>query len=490
MSQMRVRFAPSPTGYLHAGGARTALFNWLLAKHSGGRFILRIEDTDRKRSTAEFLDAILEDHKWLGLVWDEGPEIGGTLGPYYQSERADTYAPFIQKLLDEGSAYRCFCSPEELDDRRSRTSQNGRDWKYDRKCAALTKEQSAERKAEGRSSVVRFRIPDGKTRFEDMVLGPVEVDHQELDDLVIARSDGTPTYNFVVVVDDSQMRITHVVRGSDHLSNTPKQILIARALGTEPPEFGHLPLVFGPDKQVLSKRRGAVAIGEYRRRGYLPEALVNYMALLGWSCGREQEFFSLDELVAEFDIAKVSRKAAAFDPEKLVWMNAQWIKRLPLPERTARVVPFLAAAGLISNTPDDRQLAELERIVSLIDDRLKTLADIVEHASFFLADNVTFDNIAVDKVLTKSDSVDILNDLCGVLSHAPDFEPATIEDLTRKLAAVRGVGVGKVIQPARVAVTGRTVSPGFFETLSLLGRDKVLARLKFASELAATLTTE
>ncbi len=490
MSQMRVRFAPSPTGYLHAGGARTALFNWLLAKHSGGRFILRIEDTDRKRSTAEFLDAILEDHKWLGLVWDEGPEIGGTLGPYYQSERADTYAPFIQKLLDEGSAYRCFCSPEELDDRRSRTSQNGRDWKYDRKCAALTKEQSAERKAEGRSSVVRFRIPDGKTRFEDMVLGPVEVDHQELDDLVIARSDGTPTYNFVVVVDDSQMRITHVVRGSDHLSNTPKQILIARALGTEPPEFGHLPLVFGPDKQVLSKRRGAVAIGEYRRRGYLPEALVNYMALLGWSCGREQEFFSLDELVAEFDIAKVSRKAAAFDPEKLVWMNAQWIKRLPLPERTARVVPFLAAAGLISNTPDDRQLAELERIVSLIDDRLKTLADIVEHASFFLADNVTFDNIAVDKVLTKSDSVDILNDLCGVLSHAPDFEPATIEDLTRKLAAVWGVGVGKVIQPARVAVTGRTVSPGFFETLSLLGRDKVLARLKFASELAATLTTE
>ena len=490
MSQMRVRFAPSPTGYLHAGGARTALFNWLLAKHTGGRFILRIEDTDRKRSTTEFLNAILEDHKWLGLVWDEGPEVGGAVGPYFQSERADTYAPLIQKLLEEGSAYRCFCSPEELEDRRSRSSQKERDWKYDRKCAALPEERSAEYKAEGRSSVVRFRIPNGKTRFDDMVLGPIEVDNQELDDLVIARSDGTPTYNFVVVVDDSQMEITHVVRGSDHLSNTPKQILIAKALGTEPPEFGHLPLVFGPDKQVLSKRRGAIAIGEYRRRGYLPEALVNYMALLGCSYGSEQEFFSLDELVAEFDIAKVSRKAAAFDPEKLAWMNAQWIMRLSVPERTARVVPFLAAAGLTSDTPDRRQLAELEQIVHLTGDRLKTLADVVEHASFFLADNVTFDDIAVDKVLTKSDSVDILNNLCEVLSQAPDFEPETIEDLTRKLAETRGVGVGKVIQPARVAVTGRKVSPGFFETLSLLGREKVLARLRFASELAATLTTE
>jgi glutamyl-tRNA synthetase len=472
------------------GGARTALFNWLLAKHSGGRFILRIEDTDRKRSTTEFLDAILEDHRWLGLVWDEGPKIGGAAGPYFQSERADTYAPLIQKLLDEGSAYRCFCSPEELDDRRSRSSQKGHDWKYDRKCAALSKEQSAEHDAEGRSSVVRFRIPDGKTSFDDMVLGPVEVDNQELDDLVIARSDGTPTYNFVVVVDDSQMGITHVVRGSDHLSNTPKQILIAKALGTEPPEFGHLPLVFGPDKQVLSKRRGAVAIGEYRRRGYLPEALVNYMALLGWSCGGEQEFFSLDELVAEFDISKVSRKAAAFDPEKLAWMNAQWIKRLSVPERTARVVPFLAAAGLVSDTPDEKKLAELERIVHLIDDRLKTLADIVEHAGFFLAADITFDDIAVEKVLTKRESVNILDGLYGLLSDAPDFESETIEELTRRLAEKRGVGVGKVVRPVRVAVTGKEVSPGIFETLSLLGREKVLARLKAASELASTLTTE
>lgn len=490
MSQTRVRFAPSPTGYLHVGGARTALFNWLLAKHTGGRFVLRIEDTDRKRSTTEFLDAIIEDHRWLGLAWDEGPEIGGDVGPYFQSERAHTYAPLVKKLLDECSAYRCFCSPDELEDRKSRSSQEGRDWKYDRKCAALSREQLAEYEEEGRPSVVRFRIPDGKTSFDDMVLGPVEVDNQELDDLVIARSDGMPTYNFVVVVDDSQMGITHVVRGSDHLSNTPKQILIARALGTEPPTFGHLPLVLGSDKQVLSKRRGAVAIGEYRRQGYLPEALVNYMALLGWSSGNEQEFFSLDELVSAFDIAKVSRKAAAFDPEKLAWMNAQWIKRLSVPERTARVVPFLAAAGLISDSPDEETLAELAQIVHLIDDRLKTLADIVEHASFLLADDIVFDSIAVDKVLTKPDSVDILDDLCAVLSDAPNFEPETIEELTRNLAEKRGVGVGKVIQPARVAVTGRKVSPGFFETLSLLGREKVLARLKTGSELAATLTTE
>ncbi len=485
MSDTRVRFAPSPTGFLHLGGARTALFNWLFARATAGTYVLRIEDTDRERSTEEYLQAILEAHRWLGLVWDEGPEVGGDAGPYFQTERTETYAPLLEKMLAEGTAYRCYCSPEELDSRRNAGSNSGREWRYDRRCRGLTDDERSALESEGRPSVVRFRVPDGTTRFEDMVLGPIEVDHSELDDLVLARSDGTPTYNFVVVVDDLSMGITHVVRGSDHTSNTPKQILIATALGGTPPMFAHLPLVLGPDKQVLSKRRGACAIGEYRRQGYLPEALVNYMALLGWSCDGEQEFFTLEELVDRFDLTRVSGKAAAFDPEKLLWMNAQWLKRMSVPERTVRMLPFLREAGLLEGSPQGAERARLEAIVELVDDRVKTLADIVPQAGYFLTDDITYDEKAVNKVLTKPEAVTIIEGLYARFTDAPDFETETLEALIRGYAEEQELGIGKVVQPVRVAVTGGTASPGIFETLSLLGRETVLKRLADAREIAS-----
>ena len=429
------------------------------------------------RSTPEYLNAILEDLRWLGLDWDEGPECGGDFGPYLQSERSMSYGPHVEKLLETGNAYRCFCSPEELEERRSRAQAADGGWIYDRKCLGLSDVERDALLAEGRPSVVRFRVPAGKTSFDDMVLGRIEFDNAELDDLVIVRQDGTPTYNFAVVVDDLEMAITHVIRGADHISNTPRQIVIWEALGHEPPTFGHQPLVLAPDKQVMSKRRGAIAVGEYRRRGYLPEAVVNYMALLGWSYEGDQEFFSLDELLRNFDMGRVSKKPASFDPNKLDWMNAQWLKRLDVPERTERVIPFLRAEGLVPEelTPEDR--SHLERIVELIDDRLKVLADIGDLGGFFLARDVDYDNIAVSKVLAKPGADEILVGLHRILSECPDFQPETLEGAMRKFAEDAGLSLGKVVQPLRVALTGRTASPGIFETLSLLGREVSLARI-------------
>ena len=481
-TDMRVRFAPSPTGFLHIGGARTALMNWLLARHSGGAFVLRIEDTDRQRSTQEFADAIVEDLTWLGLTWDEGPGVGGPHGPYFQSGRSASYGPMLEKLLCSGSAYRCYCTPEELEQRRSAAPAGGRDWRYDRLCLHLSAEDKRRFEDEGRPSVVRFRVPEGKTIIDDMVQGRVEVDNSELDDLVLARSDGTPTYNFVVVVDDLTMGITHVIRGSDHLSNTPKQILLARALGGEPPTFGHLPLVLGPDGKVLSKRRGALAVGEYRRMGFIREALVNYLALLGWSPGDDREFFSPDELVETFDVTRVSKKPGALDPDKLLWMNEQWLVRLGTSERTERVIPRLIEAGYLDGAPEGEQRRRLERIVELVGDRIKTLADAVDQMGFFLASSLSYDNIKVLKVLAKPGARRLLAGLRDVLESAPSFEADQLEPLVRDLAEREGVGLGKVAQPLRAAVSARTATPGLFETLSLLGRKTVLERIGLALE--------
>lgn len=484
MSGVRVRFAPSPTGFLHIGGARTALYNWLLARHEHGTFVLRIEDTDRTRSTREYLEAIVNDLRWLGLDWDEGPEVGGPKGPYFQSERADSYAPHLERLLDAGSAYRCFCTPEELDERRKGHPAGPDAWRYDRRCLSLS-DGEASRLAEERPAVIRFRVPEGTVVFDDAILGRIEVANRELDDLVIARPDGRPTYNLAVVVDDLDMEITHVIRGSDHLSNTPRQILLWRALGHEPPTFGHLPLVLSRGGEVLSKRGGAVAIGEYRRAGYLQEALLNSLALLGWAYDGEREFFSAGDLVEKFEIRRVSRKAAAFDPEKLAWMNAQWIKRLDVRERTDRLIPFLEAAGLFAERPSGERRGWLERVVSLIDDRLRTLRDVLDFDWFFLASGIDYDSIAVSKVLTKPGAGDILAGLRQTLSDALDFHPETLERLIRAFAEERGLKAGQVIQPVRVAVTGGTASPGIFETLSLLGRDRVLDRIEDAMRLIA-----
>jgi glutamyl-tRNA synthetase len=483
MSDVRVRFAPSPTGFLHIGGSRTALLNWLFARHAGGSFVLRIEDTDPERSKPEFLHAILEDMSWLGLDWDEGPLKGGEYGPYLQSQRGDSYGPHVERLLAGGSAYHCFCTQKELDQRRSLGQAADGGWIYDRKCLHLSQDERDAKLRDGQPYVVRFLVPEGRTVFDDMVLGRVEFDNAELDDLVIVRADGTPTYNFAVVVDDLEMAISHVIRGADHISNTPRQILIWKALGHEPPVFGHQPLVLAPDKQVLSKRRGAIAIGEYRRRGYVPEAVVNYMALLGWSYEGDREFFSLQELLEGFDMKRVSRKPASFDPNKMDWMNAQWLKRLDVHDRTSRVVPFLKAAGLLADDPSPVQLVRLEKIVELLDDRLKVLADIVDLGGFFLAQEVVYDKIAVSEVLAKPGAGEILAGLREVLSQCPDFEPGSLEPAIREFARKAELSLGKIVQPLRVAVTGSTASPGIFETLSLLGREVTLARIDDAIKL-------
>jgi glutamyl-tRNA synthetase len=456
--------------------------NWLLARHDNGTFVLRIEDTDRERSTQEFADAIVEDLSWLGLDWDEGPVVGGEHGPYFQSERGDTYGPMLEKLLASGAAYRCYCTPDELEERRSSSPAGGRDWRYDRKCLALSDDDRRRFDDEGRPSVVRFRVPEGTTVIDDMVQGRVTVENAELDDLVLARSDGTPTYNFVVVVDDLSMDITHVIRGSDHLSNTPKQILLARALGGEPPTFGHLPLVLGPDGKVLSKRRGALAIGEYRKAGFLSEALVNYLALLGWSPGDDREVFSLAELTEVFDVARVSRKPAALDPGKLLWMNEQWLVRLGPAERARRIVPRLVAAGLLPSDPAPAELERVERVVELVGDRLKTLDDAVDQTGFFLARDVSYGNIDASKVLAKPGAGRILAGLRDVLESAPAFDAGTLEPLIRGFAEKEGIGLGRVAQPLRVAVSGRTATPGIFETLELLGRGAVLSRISNAQK--------
>jgi nondiscriminating glutamyl-tRNA synthetase len=484
MSDVRVRFAPSPTGFLHIGGARTALLNWLYARHHAGSFVLRIEDTDRARSTTEYLEAILEDLSWLGLDWDEGPEIGGTYGPYLQSERSETYGPHVERLLQTGRAYHCFCTPEELEERRTRARESEGGWIYDRKCLGLSERERDRLLSEGRPFVIRFRVPEGKTTFDDLVLGTIRFDNAELDDLVIVRQDGSPTYNFAVVVDDIEMAITHVIRGADHISNTPRQIVIWEALERTPPRFGHQPLVLAPDGQVMSKRRGAVAIGEYRRRGYVPEAVVNYMALLGWSYGDDREFFTLEELERDFDIGRVSRKPAIFDPDKLDWMNEQWIKRLSVRDRTDRLVPFLKAEGLLEGEPDEMARKRLEKIVALLDDRVKLLTDIGDLAGFFLARDIVYDNIAVSKVLAKPGAGEILVGLHRVLSGCADFRPETLESAIRRYAEEKGLSLGKIAQPLRVALTGRTASPGIFETLSLLGKDIALSRIQQAREMA------
>lgn len=485
MGKVRVRFAPSPTGFLHMGVARTALYNWLYARHEGGTFVLRIEDTDKARSTKEYLDALIEDLRWLGIDWDEGPGVGGPVGPYFQSERAATYGPYVERLLAEGAAYHCFCTTEELEERRRAAPLEGLEWKYDRKCLGLPEAARNEYLAQGRPATVRFRIPEGRTAFHDLILGDIEVENSQFDDLIIARSDGVPTYNFVAVVDDMLMDITHVIRGSDHTTNTPKQILMFRALDARPPEYAHLPLVLDADKKVLSKRRGAVSIGEYRRRGYVAEAIVNYMALLGWAYDDSREFFARDELVRAFDIRGVGRKAAAFDPDKFVWMNAQWIKTLPVGERTERLLPFLRDAGLVGQEISPEERAYLERVVSAVGDRVKTLGDIVEQAGFFLAPDVTYDSIAVEKVLRAPRAAEALTAIRELFVAAPDFEPATLERIVRGYADGKGLKLGEAVQPIRVAVTGRTASPGIFEVLSVLGRERTLRRIAGARERCA-----
>ena len=460
MTKVRTRFAPSPTGDLHIGGARTALFNWLLARHQKGVFVLRIEDTDAARSTQESIQVILDAMTWLGMDWDEGP--------FYQTQRIHLYREAAEELLGKGKAYRCYCTPEELDAKREAALKAGLKPKYDRTCL--------HRKVARPDSpfAIRFLSPDeGKTVVEDLIQGRVEFDNTELDDLIILRSDGLPTYNFSVVVDDATMAITHVIRGNDHLNNTPRQIQIYQALDYPLPAFGHVSMILGPDKKKLSKRHGAQSVMAYKKMGYLPQAVVNYLVRLGWSYG-DQEEFTQQELIEKFSLEAVGKSAAAINPGKLDWLNSQYIKRTDLDELVKMFRPFIEAKGYLIT---DRDL--LRKAVLSLRERAKTLVEMAELSEFYFCNEITYDQKAAEKFLNR-DSVSFLEQVVDALSKEAVLDKEKCHRLIQLLAETRGVPLVKIAQPLRVALTGKTVSPPIDEVVEILGSSTVTQRLRKA----------
>jgi len=462
MEKIITRFPPSPTGYLHIGGARTALFNWLYARHMKGKFILRIEDTDTARSTRESVDAIFESLEWLGIDWDEGP--------FFQSRRFDIYTEYIQKLLDLGFAYYCTCSPEKLEEMRKKAMEVGGKPKYDGTCRE---------KGLGRTdnAVIRFKAPvSGTTVLEDVIKGNIVFQNEELDDFIIARSDGSPTYNFVVVVDDITMGINTVLRGDDHVMNTPRQILLYKALNSPLPTFGHVPMVLGSDRTRLSKRHGAMSVTAYRDMGYLPDAFINYLVRLGWSYG-DQEFFSRDELVEKFSLENIGRSAGIFNPEKLLALNADHIKATPPAELIKYLSPFLKEKGY-----SFQKGPFIESVIRTLNARSKTLKDMADDAGFYFTDTVSYDEKAAKKFF-KPASLEPLRLLLDQLEAFDEFKETDLENAFKAVMEKTGLKLGKIAQPVRLALTGRTASPGIFEIIEIIGKDKVLSRIKDAIKL-------
>jgi glutamyl-tRNA synthetase len=473
----RVRFAPSPTGYLHVGGARTALFNWLYARRHGGTFLLRIEDTDVERSSADMVTGILDGLRWLGLMWDEGPEVGGPHLPYFQAQRLDRYRRAAHRLVDDGHAYACYCSAERLREERERAEQRGEAWQYDRTCLGLSADRVRDLHTAGTPRAIRFKVPPGTTAFDDAVHGKIEFDGTNIEDFVILRSDDYPTYHLSVVVDDVEMEITDVIRGDDHISNTPKHVLLFQALGAPVPRFAHVPLILGADKKRLSKRHGATSVTEYQRQGYLPEAMVNFLALLGWSPGDDRELMIVKEMIASFSLDGISGGNAVFNTEKLDWMNGQYIARMPVAELAAAVRPLLDQAGFGEHTlvADD---VSFHRLLELLRPRAKRLTDFVDQARPLLLDEVVYEQEAVDKHLTAPDLGGHVAVLIDAISTIAPFDETQVEAAVRGTATVRGIKAGALIHATRVAVTGRTTSPGLFEVLTWLGRERTTARLR------------
>lgn len=468
---MNVRFAPSPTGYLHVGGARTAVFNYLLAKKHGGMVRLRIEDTDKQRSSDEMTGAILHGLEWLGWDWDE--EI------WYQSQRAERHREEAMRLLDEGKAYWCYLTQNELDAKRKAAEEAGEPYWYGRAgLTELTEEERADRESKGFARTMRFLVPEGETAFQDMVHGDVAFANREIDDFVILRSDGSPVYMMSVVCDDHDMGITHVLRGDDHLSNTPKQILLYQALGYDVPAFGHMPLILGTDKKRLSKRHGATSVGEYEAQGYLPEALFNYLALLGWSSGDDREIMNKAELIEAFDVSRLQKSAAVFDEQKLQWMNGTYIRAMESGELLDRISAFMPekAASV------DR--AYLSGVVALMKERMTLLGDVFTQAEYFFEDPTAYD----EKGVAKHWKPEIVAHLPGLIDalEAMDFAEEPLEAHIRGKAEEAGVGAGKMIHPIRISLTGQTFSPGLFEMMVLLGKETCLRRLRKALEVLGT----
>jgi glutamyl-tRNA synthetase len=504
--QVRVRFAPSPTGYLHIGGARTALYNWLYARKTGGVFVLRIEDTDVARSTEESYEAILDALQWLGLDWDEGPNKGGSYGPYVQSARRVLYHTEAQRLIDQGSAYRCFCTEDELEEMRSEAREQKGSPRYDGRCRRLPADEVALRLSRRVPYVVRFSVPAGETTFTDMIRGPIGFHNEEIDDFVLIKSDGTPTYNFAATVDDAKMRISHVIRGDDHISNTPKQILICRGLDFSLPKFAHLPMILGADRTRLSKRHGAASVQEFRRMGYLSDSLVNYLALLGWAYDDKAEFFTRESLIKKFSLNKVTKNAAAFDPDKLDHIDGEHFKRLDSMKRVALVYAKLEEEGVLP--PDFRprewgaeaalpvgvapspgsgsrdssryrgEAPRLAFILRVMGARIRNLKEAPEKLAYFYKDRYSVDQEAIERYLRDPESRRRLDALADRLESLEPFERGEIERATRELAESLGMGAADLIHPCRVALTGQGVSPDIFSVIHLIGREKSVERLK------------
>ena len=467
----RARFAPSPTGFLHVGGARTALFNWLFARSTGGTFVLRIEDTDLERSSEEMVHAITDGLTWLGLDWDEGP--------FFQSERVGEHREAAEKLLEQGNAYRCFCDPDQLEAERLTAREAGEDWSYDGRCRRIDSSEAEKRAEAGETFAIRFSIPrDDAVRFEDLIHGNTRVDSSQIEDFVLLRSDGQPTYQLAVVVDDAWMQISHVIRGDDHLSNTPKQILLYRALDAPVPEFAHLPLILGPDKKRLSKRHGATSVGEFRERGFESEAVTNFLSLLGWSPGDDREFLRREELVKLFTLDRVHKKPAVFDEAKLEWLNGQYMIQRPTEELVPLARKAFEEAGFdLSGIAE----ATFSRIVDLLKQRVRLYDEFPVKGTFFFLSPDRYDEESVAKRWKNPDQIiPRLRRSRQELADLPDWTDESIESCVRSMAEAEEVGAGKYIHPIRVAISGAHEGPGLFESLQVIGQEETVARIERA----------
>lgn len=483
-ANVRVRFAPSPTGRLHIGGARTALFNWAYARRHGGTFLLRIEDTDPERSTKEYERAILEGLRWLGIDWDEGPDVGGPYAPYHQAQRIERHRVVAQTMLARGEAYRCFCSHERLESMRAEQEAEHQASAYDKRCRSIPKDEAERRAAAGESFVVRFRVPEGRTSLVDHVRGDVTFDNKEVDDWIMVRSDGNPTYNFVVVCDDVDMKVTHVFRGEEHLINTPKQVLLYKAMGATPPEFGHLPLMLGTDRKKLSKRTGDTALQDYQEKGYPKDAVVNFLCLQGWALNGTQEIFSLDELVKHFDIHDVSKAGAVFDIDKFRWLAGEYLRKEPLPTLLDHCAPYGVRAGLLTDADVAAKRAWLESVLAAEKERMHVYSDFPARIAYLFAkdDELPYDADAEANARKHAQRVALLGDFQAWLAPrlAAGEPSAALRDGMKAWLAERKAKMPELLQPLRCALSGRAGGPDCFDMIAWLGRERALARIEHA----------
>jgi len=478
MDNIKVRFAPSPTGPLHIGGARSALFNYLLARRHGGKMVLRIEDTDLERSSRESEENIIESLKWLGLDWDEGPDVGGEFGPYRQTERLKIYAEVAQKLIEQGQAYRCYCTEEELEEQRQAFIAKGELPRYSGCCRNLTKEQEEKYISEGRKPVIRFKVPqDQLIIINDMVRGVVNFESNGIGDFVIVKSDGIPTYNFAVTVDDHLMQITHVIRAEEHLSNTPRQILIYDALGWEKPTFAHISLILGKDKTKMSKRHGATSVVQYREQGYLPEAVVNFLALLGWNPGGEEEIFSMKQLIEQFSLDRVAKNPAVFDMDKLKWINGYYIRQSSVERITDLAIPYLKEAGFLPGEINEEQYNWAKMIVAAVQEKIHAVSEILDYMPIFTGEDVTIENQEAAQVLEEEQLPLVVEALRTKLAQMDILEPEAVKKALKEITKETKLGGRKVYMPLRVALTGQMHGPELHYIIPILGKDLIEKRL-------------